>query len=245
MSLQLYKELYTEELQRREQLQSSAGTPISIVTILGGGLLLMGKSFDSPRPWFSIPFWLAFFAALVCAVVAAYCIVRSMHGYHYERIPHASELAVHQATLIELYTSKGQPAGADEAFTTYLIRKYIVATDRNAVNNVNRGDWLYQAHRWLVYALCTTALAGVPAAIHIKLGPEKPQKIEITNLGSIQMPYTTPSPKPRATAVPADAQPSSPIVPPEGPPNLIIRRGMKIPPTRDMVLRGEVKIPVR
>jgi hypothetical protein len=241
MSLQLYKELYIEEWQRRDQLQASAGTPISIVTILGGGLLLMGKSFDSLRPLLYIPFWTAFLAALVCAVVAVYCIVRSVHGYRYERIPHASELVVHQAVLNEHYTSSGRPAEADEAFATYLIRKYIVATDRNAVNNINRGDWLHQAHRWLVYALCTAALAGVPAAVHIKAGPEKPQKIEITNLGSIKMPDTTPSPKPGAAAVPVDAQPS----PPEGPPNIIMRRGMKIPPTRDMVLRGEIKIPVR
>lgn len=245
MSLQMYKELYTEESQRREQLQASAGTPISIVTILGGGLLLMGKGFDSPRPLFFVPFWLAFFVALVCAVVSVYCIVRSVHGYRYERIPHASDLVVHQAALIDLYMSKGEPAQADEAFETYLTRKYVVATDRNAVNNINRAEWLDKAHRWLVYALCTTALAGIPAAVQIKLGPEKPQKIEIINPGAIQMSDTTPSSTPRSPGVPADAQPSPPIVPPEGPPNIIMRTGMKIPPARDLVLRGEVKIRVR
>jgi hypothetical protein len=184
MSLQLYKELYTEESQRREQLQSSAGTPISIVTILGGGLLLMGKAFENSHPAVYVPFWIAFAAARCCLAAVVFCIVRSLHGYVYDRIPYASELMIHQANLQGLHASAGKPEYAQTAFEGYLIKKYVVATDFNAVNNINRAEWLTRADRWLVYALCTTALAGAPAAIQIKTAPEKAQKIEITNLRS-------------------------------------------------------------
>jgi hypothetical protein len=47
MNVERYKEFYEREWQRHEQLQSAAGTPISVVTLLAGGLVLMGKSFES------------------------------------------------------------------------------------------------------------------------------------------------------------------------------------------------------
>jgi hypothetical protein len=185
MSLQMYREMYAEEWQREHQLQSSAGTPISIVTILGGGLLLMGKGFESSRPAAFVPFWIALAVGLCCFAATVYCIVRSLHGYEYERIPHASQLAVHHANLKGFHSRAGAPEAAEAAFEAYLTRMYVAATDRNAANNLDRGEWLNEANRWLVYALCSTAVAGIPAAVQIKTAPEKAQKIEITNLRSV------------------------------------------------------------
>jgi hypothetical protein len=181
----MYREMYAEEWQRENQLQSSAGTPISIVTILGGGLLLMGKGFESSHPAAFVPFWIALTVGLCCFAATAYCVVRSAHGYVYERIPHASQLIVHHANLKAFHSSAGTPEAAQAAFEAYLTRTYVAATDRNAANNLNRGEWLNEANRWLVYALCSTAVAGIPAAIQIKTAPEKAQKIEITNLRSV------------------------------------------------------------
>ncbi len=185
MSLQFYKELYTEESQRREQLQSSAATPISIVTILGGGLLLMGKAFENSHPLLYVPFWIALGTAIGCLAGVVYCIVRSVNGYVYQRIPYAAQVATHQRNLLDFGVSTGKPESAQPAFEEYLSRKYIAAAESNAVNNDSRGEWLNRANRCLVYALCTTAIAGIPAAVQIKTAPEKAQKIEITNLRSI------------------------------------------------------------
>jgi hypothetical protein len=185
MSLQMYREMYAEELQRENQLQSSAGTPISIVTVLGGGLLLMGKVFENSNPLLYVPFWIALGIAICCFAGAVYCIVRSVNGYVYERIPYPAQLARHQTNLRDFWASTGKPESAQLAFEEYLSKKYIVAADGNAVNNQNRGEWLNRANQCLVYALCTTAIAGIPAAIQIKTAPEKAQKIEITNLRSI------------------------------------------------------------
>jgi len=185
MSLQLYRELYAEESQRREQLQTSTGTPISIVTVLGGGLVLMGKVFENSNPLLYIPFWIALGLAIGCLAGAVYCIVRSVNGYVYQRIPFATQLATHQNNLRDFGASTGKPESAQTAFEEYLSRKYITAAEINAVHNENRGEWLNRANRCLVYALCTTAIAGIPAAVQIKTAPEKPQKIEITNLRSV------------------------------------------------------------
>ena len=185
MSLQMYRELYAEEWQRENQLQSSVATPISIVTLLGGGLLLMGKAFENSHPVVYVPFWAAFGIAAGCLAGAVYCIVRSVSGYVYQRIPYATQLARHRTALQDFWASTGRPESAQPAFEEYLSRKYITAADGNAVNNQSRGEWLNRANRCLVYALCTTAIAGIPAAVQIKTAPEKVQKIEITNLRSI------------------------------------------------------------
>jgi hypothetical protein len=51
MKIERYKEFYEHEWQRRENLQSAVNTPISIITLLGGAMVLMGKGFDMRVAW--------------------------------------------------------------------------------------------------------------------------------------------------------------------------------------------------
>jgi hypothetical protein len=57
MDLALYKEFYEHEWQRHEHLQSAVNTPISIVTLLAGGLVLMAKDFEAAQAGLSAAFW--------------------------------------------------------------------------------------------------------------------------------------------------------------------------------------------
>lgn len=122
-----------------DQLQAAASTPITIVTLLGGGLLVLAKSLDSSDPRIVWPFAAFCATALVLTIWSAYCLVRSLHGYKYERIPHASQLASYEAGLKSYYEELGTPWLAERAFDDFLTAKYVAATDRNAVNNLNRG----------------------------------------------------------------------------------------------------------
>lgn len=82
-----------------------------------------------------------------------------------------------------------------------------------------------------------------PPNIIMRAGMKIPPTRDMVLRGEITLRST-----PRTTFGQMDARPSAQKTlpePPEGPPNIIVRRGMKIPPTRDMVLRGEVKISVR
>ena len=60
----------------------------------------------------------------------------------------------------------------------------MMVADHNAVNNVKRGEYLYKANRFLVYALCATASAAVPAGIAVKSAQPRAQDVRITNLRS-------------------------------------------------------------
>jgi hypothetical protein len=184
MNVDGYKEFYEREWQRHEHLQSAVNTPISIITLLAGGLVLMGKGFDSESAYLQWPFWTATAVAGVLLSGAVYLLARSIHGYRYDRIPLPAELARHYEQLERFYREQQKPGLTDPTFAAFLAEKYIAAADRNALNNLNRGEYLYRANRVLVYALCASAAAGFPAAIAMKAARPRPQEVRITNLRS-------------------------------------------------------------
>jgi len=184
MSIGLYQEFYERELQRHEHLQSAVNTPISVVTLLAGGLVLMGKGFDSEHPVLVWLFWSLGATSAVLVGVCIYLLVRSIYGYRYMRMPFASELAIHHTALARYFRRKGKPGRSEEAFDEYLSKWYIAVADHNTVNNDRRGEYLYRANRFLVYALCATVFTAVPAGIAAKTAQNRPQDVRITHLGS-------------------------------------------------------------
>lgn len=184
MNVERYKEFYEHEWQRHEHLQSAVNTPISIVTLLAGGLVLMGKGFESDEAALQWLFWIATATAGVLVSTSVYLLIRSLQGYRYQRIPSPVALALHHEGLREHYSRQGKPGLADPEFDSYLMQRYIAAADPNAVNNIQRGEYLNRANRFLVYALCATALAGVPAGVAMKAARPRPQEVRITNLRS-------------------------------------------------------------
>lgn len=179
-----FKHLYEQELELQDQLQSAANTPISIVTLICGGIVLMMKGFDADAPGLYWTFWSGAAAATILIGIAISFLVRSLHGYRYERIPYASELAHHHELLRDFYRRQGRPGAAPDAFEQYLVTRYIAATDANAKNNLRRGEYLQQANRYLVYGLCCTAAAAVPAGIATKSERPQAQDVRIINLRS-------------------------------------------------------------
>lgn len=210
MNLERYKEFYDHAWQRHEHLQSAVNTPISIVTLLTGGLVLMGKSFESDARGLQSLFWAATAAAGVLVGVSVYLLIRSIHGHHYKRMPFASELAAHYAALVEYYDRAGTPGLSDQAFDEHLAKWYMAVADYNTVNNVKRGEYLYKANRFLVYALCATASAAVPAGVAVKTARPHPQDVRITNLRSdaseILERWNAKGPEPQADGAPRAAR---------------------------------------
>ena len=184
MDLALYKEFYQQEWQRHEHLQTAVNTPISIVTLLAGGLGLMAKGFESAHPALVVAFWGAAAVAAGLVGVSVLLIIKSIHGYDYKRLPFPTELATHHRALVEHFEGRGAPRLASEMFDEYLARHYTVATDHNRVNNTRRDGYLSSANRFLVYALCATTVTAIPAGVAVKTATARPQEVRITNFGS-------------------------------------------------------------
>jgi hypothetical protein len=73
------KDRYDYELRRREELTGALSMPVGVLTVLGGAMAAMARSFsyrDQPLTW-------AFGILLGFAVVAfVVCMVRLAHAYH-------------------------------------------------------------------------------------------------------------------------------------------------------------------
>jgi hypothetical protein len=179
MSGGLYEKLYETEWQRREHLQAALSIPLGILVLLGSGLLVLVRQFDTRDAVLKLVFWPTFVLACAAFATATYMVVRSFYGYVYSRIPLPSELYRHHEALKAHYEALGKPSLADQEFELYLMRRYINAGDRNSVHNANRGEYLHKANRSIVLALSATALCAVPYAIAVRATRSEPQRVEI------------------------------------------------------------------
>jgi len=69
-STMLYRDLYTEEMEHREQLRNAVAIPVALLTILGGSLGYLWKDFHLPASGLDWCFTIAGGGALVAFVVA-------------------------------------------------------------------------------------------------------------------------------------------------------------------------------
>lgn len=183
MRLTFYQQLYETEWQRRDHVQSAVSTPLSVVVLVGTALAVLAQEFEARHPFLATTFWAAFTVAAVTFGIAVYMLVRSFYGYLYQRIPLPSQLLAYHEGLQAHYTALGTPGLADQEFDLYLRQRYVDAGDRNAVNNVNRGEYLHQGNRALILSLCALVCCAVPHVISKRLSDPEPQKIELVTVG--------------------------------------------------------------
>ncbi|HET6232391.1 MAG TPA: hypothetical protein VFE05_20115 [Longimicrobiaceae bacterium] len=215
---EFYEKLYETEWVRRDQIQGSASAPLGVLTLLGGGLLVLVQHFDHAPRQLAVVFWPVFAVAVAAFVLSGWSFVRSVHGYTYRQIPLPSVLSAYFDGLKAHHESAGTPGLASAEFEKFLKERYIEAADRNAVNNVNRGEYLYKATRALIFSLVAAAIASIPVAIQVSTAPARPQEVRIINLEGSPMPQVS-APQVSAHIVPKPIPPS----------NFDVKTGMKVP----------------
>jgi hypothetical protein len=231
MDLAFLRAEYEAEWQRRDQLQAAASMPLAVLTVLGSALVILIRQYHATSVLASLLFWGALLLAGFSYVAATWMLVRSFYGYVYRRLPLASSLRTYQQDL-RAYYERGK--GGDEEtiageFRAHLAEAYVEAIDRNAVNNTNRGEYLYKANSAAVVCLICTAAAAVPFTLAQRTAESVPQSVYITNLPGSTMSQES-KPTTDSAAKPADAPPTvPPITKPSFPTNLDLRTGMKEP----------------
>jgi hypothetical protein len=163
MRLELVREIYRDEWERRDQLTASLSTPIGVVTGIGGAIALLLKDFHFADDWTTRAFSFCIGVAIAFLGAATYYLARSNHGYLYEKIPDPGELRAFHAELESYYERAGaEGEGVEKDFNEYLVQRYADAADKNSRNNISKAAYLYRAHQAITIALVAVALSVLP-----------------------------------------------------------------------------------
>lgn len=234
LDYEYYRDLYDEEWARRDEIRQAVSFPSGVLTLLAGVLVFYSQTYGFPTGSAARVFVAAMAVAGVAFMSSVYFLSRSLFGPKYKRIPWPSELRDFQEGLIAYYHGQaGGEAAAREEWERFLVDRYVDATNRNASNNANAGEYLYKANRAVIVALVATAVAAGPVVLDARAGRNMPQRIEITNLGVTGMTKDNtqgggqPASAP-ATPPPQPQQQTKPVAPA----NVEIRTGTQAPATK-------------
>jgi hypothetical protein len=188
-AFEYYKKLYEDTLAQRDQLGTAAAIPIGALTVVASILAYVAQRVDF-RQQLTGPL-LSFLGLLaaVCFARAAYLLIRSYHGYTYRQVPLPMEIHQWEEEIAKLYAAAGRPLSeAWERATAELCIRYVEESDVNARNNVERGELLFLANRWVVYTFGLVLMAGVAAVANVRLQPLVIPSVRILqDAGSIPM----------------------------------------------------------
>lgn len=157
---------YDYELQRKEQLTTALTLPVAVLSVLGGAIVAMGRSFsyrDSLLTWSFGPVLgadgLAFFACLVF-------LARAYHRQTYVFLPLLKEIDQSREEFLKFApVMAGGEREVLEAFENQMRGRMIDAADRNTETNDERSRLLHRARLALYAVLLLTSVAGVPYVV--------------------------------------------------------------------------------
>ena len=181
------KSRYDYELQRREQLTAALTLPVGVLTVLGGAMTAMARSFsyqDGLLTWvFGVPLGLAVIAFFRCM----FDLGRAYHQQTHIYLPLLGELRqtrekwqafykeVHQRVSCEeehqdgseddLFQHEEHQRGVEGLFQHELEERIIDAADRNTRNNDQRSRYLFSARIAIFAVLALTAIMGIPYVV--------------------------------------------------------------------------------
>jgi hypothetical protein len=183
-----FEQLYKDELRNRERVLGNVAVPIGLLTVLGGLIGTMVRSYTTSSDTLGYLFgWLSFVAASLF-VVAAYSLFRSIHGHVYKIIPPAAELKDYELKLIEWHIKYGDGVEHGEAdFQHQLEEMYIEAADINRNVNIRKSEYLFRANGAIAYCAFLAAAAFVPFLIAERSRPPVEYRVAVTQLPSANL----------------------------------------------------------
>lgn len=160
------KDRYNYELQRREHLTAALTLPVGVLTVLGGAMVAMARSFSYQD---GLLVWI--FGILLCVDVVAFflCLLdlgRAYHRQKYIYLPLLADLEQAQEEFRDFNSYVEATGGeVEETFDEHFRRRLIDAADRNTENNDYRSGQLHWARIALFAVLALTALMGIPYVV--------------------------------------------------------------------------------
>lgn len=181
MDLELLKEFYFFELERKQQLESSLVFPVAVLTALGGVVFSLAGSFRYGHNLKTYVFVPTLAGAIISVLWVVYYLVRATHRFTYELVPSASVLLSFYEDSTAYYRSIGAEFKADQDFEAEMKNAFARATSKNHLNNISKAGFLYRAHMGLVAVAIFSGLSGIAYFADAITRPHPVHKIELVN----------------------------------------------------------------
>lgn len=165
MKSEFLKARYDFELDRKERLTAALTLPVGVLSVLGGAMTAMGRSFSYRDPALTAFFLTFLVAAVVSFFLCAHRLWRAYHAQTYVYLPLLGQLEKWEEEDREFRSyveATGGNLEDEEDFDSWLRKRIISAADANTESNDQRSKWLHQSRIWLFAVFCLTALAGIP-----------------------------------------------------------------------------------
>ena len=223
MKLDLLKEHYFFELNRKQHLESALGFHVAVLATLWGLVGFYAQRYPLPKSKWGIAFDLPFVVFIVFLLFAFYYVVRSFIRFRYQ-VVEAGRLPDYYMRLKAYASGTADEAfDPDKDFEESVERRYAEAIERNSLANITRSAYLYWAKVWLACAAVSLALCAIPYFALGSVHTDTRQKIGATG------PFETQSEKEKPVSgqpqKPPQKPQSPPVPKPEPPPNRETREG--------------------
>lgn len=165
--LELYKDMYHFEMERRNALVSSLQLSLGVIALVIGGLAVYVAKpppFENTMP--SVSLYLLGLLGGGCVLGSVCYLARSMIRHEYEYLPTAVEIESHYSEHATAY--RRSPL----AFTERLLADYAAAAAHNHHINNRRAGFLETANTLLIVGLVTLASSVIPYRTMQPLQPE-------------------------------------------------------------------------
>jgi hypothetical protein len=156
---ELAQKHYFHEVARRNDLNSSLGIPLGILTALFAAIATMATSISSPFNLARIILLLTSALATLAGLVSIYFFVKSYLGYMYR---HPTSMEPLRAWREQIIANGDTEQYADEQVDRVMTKQYSEAAELNSKNNDDKSGYIHRAGVSLVICLVLVLLSSIP-----------------------------------------------------------------------------------
>ena len=160
----LYEQLYFDEIERREKIDSRLQLPLAILIVIFGILAYMLQNVSHSASTIAVySFWILFAIACGCFFLSILFFTRSWLGYTYRLLPTPEDTEKYKIDCIELYKGyENCDELVDGAIFQYLYNAYVDYSSWNMANNDTKSLNLDRTGKALFITFLFCILTFVP-----------------------------------------------------------------------------------
>ena len=161
--LELCKDEYQGELDRRNEIRRSLTLPIGLSVLFGGAIYSLLAGF----PWAEVEMLTlkAFLTVSIPGILfwaaAVIFLIRAHVGFSYGYVPTAKEIIEYKEALVLFYGDKGCEDQSQSDVEAYLQSEFSNTAHHNFLNNNSKAAYLHEANRRLVVVLIALGLMSL------------------------------------------------------------------------------------